>query len=307
MTFLTRGARSLQSQIYQLKSTSSWNLSKPVSFSTRRLIPDIHRPSLHNTTPRAYVKRQILPFLAISLSSSSPARMIDSKRTPSIPFNHNEGDVIEKNMLDDGFRTWGLVIYRCTYKSDTDWKEFMRRFLYHVRETLEYYDGLDMLDLFVPTVMDDKTRFDGVTPSIVRDYFNQWARTACETEQGVPFDRAQWANTARYKYCIMVDEEALQSVLDIPPEDVEGYNNTGFVVLVNGRWEPRFLSEEELEGYNSPPQENSFEPVQGCTLEDVGWMKVCYDRAQIVASAFMRDGFDWEAQYRRPPEITFDC
>lgn len=40
-------------------------------------------------------------------------------------------------------------------------------------------------------------------------------------------------------------KEALQSVLDIPPEDVEGYNNTGFVVLVNGRWEPRFLSEEE--------------------------------------------------------------
>ncbi|KAJ5123981.1 uncharacterized protein N7515_007806 [Penicillium bovifimosum] len=233
--------------------------------------------------------------------------MLDSKRTPSIPFYHNEADVIEKNMLDDGFRTWGLVIYRCTYKSDSDWKEFMRRFLYHVRDTLEYYDGLDMLDSFVPTVMDDKTRFDGVTPSIVRDYFNQWARTTCETEQGVPFDRAQWANTARYKFCIMVDEEALQSVLDISPEDVVRYNDTGFVVLVNGRWEPRFLGEEELGGYTSPPQENNFEPVQGCTLEDVGWMKVRYDRAQIVASAFMRNCLDWELQYRRPPEITFNC
>lgn len=168
----------------------------------------------------------------------------------------------------------------------------MRRFLYHVRETLEYYDGLDMLDSFMPTVMDNKTRFDGVTPSIVRDYFNQWARTACETEQGVPFDRAQWANTARYKFCIMVDEEALQSVLDIPLEDVDDYNDTGFVILVNGRWEPELLSEEELEGYTSPPPENNFEPVQGCTLEDVGWMKVCYDRAQIVTSAFMCNGFD---------------
>lgn len=168
----------------------------------------------------------------------------------------------------------------------------MRRFLYHARETLEYYDGLDMLDSFVPTVMDDKTRFDGVTPSIVRDYFNHWAHTACETEQGVLFDRAQWANTARYKFCVMVDDEALQSVLDIPLEDVDRYNDTGFVILVNGRWEPEFLSEEELEAYTSPPPENNFEPVQGCTLEDVGWMKVCYDRAQIVTSAFMCNGFD---------------
>ncbi|KAJ5940136.1 hypothetical protein N7516_000304 [Penicillium verrucosum] len=89
----------------------------------------------------------------------------------------------------------------------------------------------------------------------------------------------------------MVDEEALQSVLDIPREDVEGYNNTGFVVLVNNRWEPRFLGEEELEGYTSLPQDNDFEPVQGCMLEDVGWMKVCYDWAQTVASVFMHDGF----------------
>ncbi|KAF7167045.1 hypothetical protein CNMCM5623_000519 [Aspergillus felis] len=138
--------------------------------------------------------------------------------------------------------------------------------------------------------MGHKTRFDGVTPSIVRDYFNQWTRTACETKQGVPFDRAQWANTARYKFGIMVDEEASQSVLDIPLEDIDDYNDTGFVILVNG----------------SPPPKNNFEPVQGCTLEDVGWMKVCYDRAQIVTSAFMRNGLDWEAQYRRPPEITFN-
>lgn len=52
--------------------------------------------------------------------------------------------------------------------------------------------------------------------------------------------------------------------------------------------------------------ENNFESVLGCTLEDVGWMKVCYDQAQILASAFMRNGPDWQAQYRRPPEITFN-
>lgn len=183
----------------------------------------------------------------------------------------------------------------------------MRRFLSHVRQTLEIHDGLDMLDSFVPTVIDDKKRLDGVPPSIVRDYFNQWARIACETEQGVPFDCAMREMAVRYNVCIMVDEEALQSVLDIPLEDVDGYNENGFVILVNGRWEPYFLSEEELEGYTSPPQENNFEPVQGCTLEDVGWMKVRYDQAQIVASAYMRDDSGWNAEYRRPPEIAFNC
>jgi len=93
--------------------------------------------------------------------------MIDSERTSFMPFYHDEANVIEKNMLDDGFRTWGIVIYRCTYKSDSNLEEFVRRFLYHVRDTLECYDGLDLLNAFVPTVTDNKTRFDGITPSIV--------------------------------------------------------------------------------------------------------------------------------------------
>jgi len=104
----------------------------------------------------------------------------------------------------------------------------------------------------------------------------------------------------------MVDEEALQSVLDISPEDVEATNNTGFVLLVKGRWGPQSLSEEESEGWTSPPEEKDFESVLGCTLEDVGWMKVLYDRAQIVGSAFLRNGFEWEREYRRPPEIAFN-
>lgn len=51
----------------------------------------------------------------------------------------------------------------------------------------------------------------------------------------------------------MVDEEASQSILDILLEDVDAYNETGYVILVNGRWEPGLLSEEELEAFTSPP------------------------------------------------------
>lgn len=35
-----------------------------------------------------------------------------------------------------------------------------------------------MLELFVPTIIDDKPQFDGVTLAIVRDYFNQYRKRA---------------------------------------------------------------------------------------------------------------------------------
>lgn len=101
---------------------------------------------------------------------------------------------------------------------------------------------------------------------------------ACETEQGVLYKRAESAYLARYRLCIMVNEEALQSVLEIPTEDLEAYNTTGFVILINGRWPPEW-DPEELTAGGGPA--DGYEPVYGCTLDEVGWMKVRYNEAQI--------------------------
>jgi hypothetical protein len=57
-------------------------------------------------------------------------------------------------------------------------------------------------------VIEDARRFDGATPNQIRDAFKEWARVAYETEQGVPYKRAEWAYS-RYRLCIMIDEEAL--------------------------------------------------------------------------------------------------
>ncbi|KAI2720883.1 hypothetical protein CBS147332_4123 [Penicillium roqueforti] len=222
----------------------------------------------------------------------------DSKRTPGYPVTFNEADLIEINMQGDGFKSWGIAIYRTTYKSDSDWEEFLRRFLGQVRRTLEYYEGLDMWDSFRPTVIEDKIQFDEATPAQIRDAFNEWARTACETEQGVTYDRAEWAYGARYRLCILVDEDAVRSVLDIPEDELDELNTTGFVVMINGRWAPEIPEGEE--------EDDEYEPLYGCTREDVGWMKVHYDRAQIVASTTMRNESDWDLEYQRPPAIGFN-
>ncbi|PYI36130.1 hypothetical protein BP00DRAFT_421872 [Aspergillus indologenus CBS 114.80] len=225
----------------------------------------------------------------------------DSKRTPWMDFNSNPADVIEKHMLNRGCRIWGLVIYRCTYKSDADWEEFMSRLLYKVRSPLEeYYDGLDMLDSFRPTVMDDRMRFDGATPDHIRDYFNEWAPMASETEQGILSTDFGYGFIARYRFCIMVDEEALRSVLAIPRQDLDGDNRTGFVILVNGR---HLEERASIEASDEKIEDDDCEPLYGCTWEDVGWMKVYYDQAQLYPSAYMNESWQWSMEYRRSPEI----
>lgn len=171
MTTFTLGARNLlKRHIYQLPNNTNWIPSKASPSFSLRLICNIHTTSPLNTAPQVSVRYKTPQVPTRSLSSPfsssplSPAMMpVDSKRTPWTYFTHNEADVIEYNMLDGEYRIWGLVIYRCTYKSDSEWEEFMSRFHHQTRRILEVFNGLDMLDSFVPTVMDDKTRFDGVT------------------------------------------------------------------------------------------------------------------------------------------------
>jgi hypothetical protein len=91
-------------------------------------------------------------------------------------------------------------------------------------------------------------------------------------------------------------------VLDIPTEDLEAYNTTRFVILINGRW-PLEWDPEELATGGGP--DDGHEPVYGCTLDEVGWIKVRYSEAQTGPSSRMTDDRDWSVEYRRPPAIGF--
>lgn len=58
---------------------------------------------------------------------------------------NNTADGLARFLQKDGFKTWGFVIYRCTYQNDSDWEKSMTRFLYHITHKLEFYNGLDLL------------------------------------------------------------------------------------------------------------------------------------------------------------------
>lgn len=145
----------------------------------------------------------------------------------------------------------------------------MHRFLWHVKDKLEFYNGLDLLKNFAPTVLEDRSLFVGASTSVIREHFKEWVVTACQQEEGISSKQLEYAQSGRYKFCLMVNEEALQSVLNAPPED--GDNKTGFVTLINGIWVPEVMDEAEIEEYDGcPPPIDDYDPVEGalCVMWD---------------------------------------
>ena len=57
--------------------------------------------------------------------SPEPPELTVSRRTPPWSTHFNNADNIERYLQEDGHRTWGLVIYRCTYESDDDWDQVL--------------------------------------------------------------------------------------------------------------------------------------------------------------------------------------
>jgi hypothetical protein len=203
-----------------------------------------------------------------------------SRRIPNMPTRLNSADNIERYLQRDGHRKWGFVIYRCTYDSDANWQEFMARLYQQVAKTLQFYNGLDLMESLDLRVFDDPSLFDDASTSAVRDHFTEWAATASYQEQNTGPAQSQ-----RYRYCIQVDDEALESVLSD-----EEY---GVVNLIWKDWVP-----------TSDPREPVEEPVEDCTQVDVGWMMVDFSFVMVGMYYYLRDWNAWYIEYRRPPEVA---
>lgn len=99
-----------------------------------------------------------------------------------------------------------------------------------VTEYLKSSKSLDMLEWFTPAVFEDSS-FDGATTAVLGTHFKKWHTTAPLQEQA--FD--SFRNSGRYRFFVMVDQEALESVLNSDPDAM---TQTGFIRPVYGEWEP---------------------------------------------------------------------
>lgn len=232
------------------------------------------RPLIRPPAPQIRLVQIRPPFIPSTLfSTQMTSRQDPSKRTPEIESGMNDADELERLLDKDGFTTWGFVIYRCTYQSDSDWEKLMIRYHKRVEKYLQYYNCLDLLARFTPSVLEDRS-FESATVASLRNKFNEWAVSAVEEEQGIDPSHLWRLKNGRYRFFIMVDQEALDSILSTPDDDING----GFVRLVNAEWKPEELDEEELAERGGPGPEE--ELLEGCTEEDVDWMKVCWGKSQ---------------------------
>jgi hypothetical protein len=251
-----------------------------------------------------------LAALLARLSKSDPPQH-PSKRTPDMESRHNLADCVEKALKEAGLRTWGFPIYRCTYQNDSDWAEFLDRYRWHISDMLKNYNGLDMLDSFQTTVFEDRALFEGASTATIREHFQKWATTAIQEESGGSPDMIRYSNVeaARYRFCLFVDEESLQSVLQAPIDDC--LNKDAFVNMLYGWWKPESIEDfiqEDLEYVDNPEDllDDGYDPVEGCTLKDVGWMKVALCDAGLEGFQMMGETGEWERLYERPQEICYN-
>ena len=191
-----------------------------------------------------------------------------SARNPNLTWENNAADIIERQLQQDHHQSWGFVIYRTTYNSDTDWAEFLRRLRFHMERVFDFYNGRDILEKFVLTVLEDQSAFDRASTDTIRRHFQQWSLTAYPTEQQHQ-KGARIGRSPRYHYAVQVDLEALNSVVrDAPAPPAIDTTTKGWVKLIDKSW---YLGRGE--GIHT---HMLHEPIEGITQEDVGWMRVRY-------------------------------
>lgn len=79
----------------------------------------------------------------------------------------------------------------------------------------------------------------------------------------------------RYSYCLQITQDTLDSVL--------AGEDRGFIRLIRRNWE------EYDPYYDREMIKDEEQAIEGCTLEDVGWMKVPFDCVMVAPWYYLRD------------------
>lgn len=165
-----------------------------------------------------------------------------------------------------------------------------------MEEAFDIFNGRDILELMTLTVIEDRERLDSSSMAAIRERFRQWCTTAPQSEQqqGDAASEIGPGASPRYRYAIQVDAASLHSVVyDAPAPPSPDLTKKGWVRLINSRWQ---LTSSEL-------IRDSFEPVEGVTEKNMGWMKVPYQHAMGEYYVRGRDLNWWVTSYRRPPVV----
>lgn len=101
-----------------------------------------------------------------------------------------------------------------------------------------------------------------------------------------------------------MDEGALKSVLYEAQKPLESaFEGAGYLNFVAANWKPMSQIKSEL-GIVGAEEEEVYEPIEGCTEEDVGWMRISSIHVGAGFYQVLMGWPDvWYIYYVRPPEV----
>jgi hypothetical protein len=127
---------------------------------------------------------------------------------------------IRRTIHENKHTKWGLLIYRCDYTSNDAWARFVSNVRHEMDAGLEACKATDLRDSLEVTVQEDRATLDGATIDQVRNLFKEWVQSdeAKAENNNEPYADFQFP---RYTYCVHVDADALDSVVNRAPQPPE--------------------------------------------------------------------------------------
>ncbi|KAH7078677.1 hypothetical protein BKA63DRAFT_249087 [Paraphoma chrysanthemicola] len=247
------------------------------SFFRRSLYSNaLLRPS--NSTPtRPLVHHQIYPPRSSYRMNTMSSHVCIRESLALLPFNK-----------------WGWVIYRCSYTDDKAWAQFRTLTESNSRTDIAESDAPEIADCLEWKWVEDRASLDGASTAELRDRFRAWvADEVAQQPAGQDLE-----DVSRLKYFIKIDEEVMQSLAGFLEKR---WSVKAFVKIVKADWEPEVEEDAEFER-----EKDIYEPIEGCTEKDVGWMRI----APIMINAEFYNALDgyeqaWDDMfYQRPPDIV---
>lgn len=237
-----------------------------------------------------------IPFAFAAARSNRISPLQSSFRTM---LTSPESD-IRSDLADLPIEKWGWVIYRCSYTAANEpaWARFKSRVETYSREHIAASNAPEIADRLEWTWVEDST-LEGASPAALRERFRAWAAKEVDRQPGDYISEA----IPRLNFFIVVDDESLRS-LNKPDLLARPWPRNAFVKFVDAYWEPSSPDHTELEDEFGGPE--FFEPIDGCTEENVGWMLIA---PYLLDAEFYNDwcgDFNlnfWPIFYTRPPQI----
>ncbi|KAK5114557.1 hypothetical protein LTR85_010134 [Meristemomyces frigidus] len=253
---------------------------------------------------------------ARSFASFAPFRRPDVTNTPLLSSQDQEELDISEVVMDRdesfndaadlarqlapyhgaGCKSWGFVIYRCTYASDSAWEHFLDVLNARTRRSLREYSYPELYDTLSWSIESDDQTLNGASKDFVRERFRDWVEREIADLSIAPGHEGTVRWNPKFRYCIHADEGVLKSVVDDAPQppapDLDGVAYVNLVAKDSDEQEAKYDGEKDLE-------------VDGQRMYDVGWMKMAVDGlAPRAYSLFACGGDTFSDLYERPPAVA---